>query len=308
MIKRWCIYLVVLLGCLSLYAVNQGWFAWMILQSALWLPVLSLLLSLPAVLSVQVQVETGGAVSVGAEVPLTIAVRCPLPVPEYQCRVRVVRKTTNFRKLYKNHENLPTDHCGVLECTPERCWVYDYLCLFRFPIRKTEGASLTVRPNPVALPMDEELDALQARFWQPKPGGGFSENHELRLFRPGDSLNQVHWKLSAKTGKLTVREAMEPAKGRILLTMELQGSDAELDMKMGRFFWLSGSLLQKGMHHELHTATGEGMIRNKITSEETLLETVDQLLDLPAATSADTEAVPQWASWHYHIGGGIDEA
>ncbi len=308
MIRRWCIYLSVLLGCLVLYAVNQGWFAWMILQSALWLPMLSLLLSLPSILSVRVKVDTGGVTDVGSIVPLVIRVRCPLPVPYYRCKVRVTRKTTNQSVLLKHQDHLPTGHCGNLDCTPDKCWVFDYLCLFRFPIHHTEGSTLTVRPLPVALPLMQELDALQARSWQPKPGGGFAENHELRLFRPGDSMNQVHWKLSAKIGKLTVREAMEPAKGRILLTMELHGNEEELDEKLGRLHWLSDNLIQKGMHHELYARTGNGLIREKITSEETLLETMDKLLDSPVAPSTSSVTVPQWVSWHYHIGGGTDEA
>lgn len=308
MIRRWCIYLTILFGGLVLYAVNQGWFAWMLLLSMLWLPVLSLLISLPAILSVQVQVKTGGVVYAGTLTPLVIRVHCPLPVPEYRCKVRATRKTTNQSVLLRHNENLPTDHCGNLVLKPSKCWVYDYLCLFRFPIRKTVGSSVTVRPIPVALPLLGELDALQARAWQPKPGGGFAENHELRLFRPGDSMNQVHWKLSAKTGKLTVREAMEPSRGRIMLTMELRGSPEELDQKMGKFYWLSDRLLQKGMHHELHALTGDGLLRETITSEQDMHKTMDRLLDAPKTFSEDKITPTQWVIWHYHIGGGTDEA
>lgn len=308
MIKRWCIYLLTLLGCLVLYALNQGWFAWLLLLCVLWLPVLSLVLSLPAILSAQVQVKTGGVVTAGAIVPLVVRVHCPLPVPEYRCKVRVTRKTTEESVLLKHNDNLPTEHCGNLVCEPNRCWVFDYLCLFRFPIRKTSGSSVTVRPVPVALPLMGELDTLQARAWQPKPGGGFAENHELRLFRPGDSLNQVHWKLSAKTGKLTVREAMEPSRGRILLTMELQGDAEKLDQKLGQFYWLSDHLLQKGMHHELHALTGEGLLQEKITSEQDMHKTMDMLLDAPTTTSEQKVSATQWVIWHYHIGGEPDEA
>ena len=308
MIKRWCIYLTTLLGCLVLYAVNQGWFAWILLLSVLWLPVLSLVLSLPAILSVQVQVKTGGVVYAGEVVPLVICVKCPLPVPECRCKVRVTRRTTNQSVLLQHNDNLPTEHCGNLQCEPKRCWVFDYLCLFRFPIHKASGSSVTVRPVPVPLPLLGELDALQARAWQPKPGGGFAENHELRLFRPGDSMNQVHWKLSAKTGKLTVREAMEPSRGRIMLTMELRGSAEELDLKLGKFYWLSQRLLQKGMHHELHTLTGEGLLQEKITSEQDMHKTIDLLLDAPTTTSDEKVAPTQWVIWHYHIGGEPDEA
>ena len=308
MMKRWCVYLAALLGCLALYAVIQGWFAWVLLLCALWLPVLSLAVSMPAILSMQVRVKTGGVVYAGALIPLEIGVKCPLPVPEYQCRVRITRKTTQESVLCRPNEQLPTQHCGNLQCQPERCWVYDYLCLFRFPIRKTHGSTVTVRPLPVNLPMLGELDALQARAWQPKPGGGFAENYELRLFRPGDSMNQVHWKLSAKTGKLTVREAMEPSRGRILLTMELRGDAEALDQKMGKLYWLSEKLLQKGMSHELHALTGKGLLQEKITTEQEMNHAIDLLLDAPITLSEEKVTPSQWVIWHYHIGGGTDEA
>lgn len=307
MIRRWLIYLIALIGCLALFMANQGWFAWLLLLCVLWLPVLSLVVSLPAILSIQVQVGNGGTVPAGTQVMLRAKVRCPLPVPEYRCKVRVTRKTTGESVLMKLDTLLPTQHCGNLDCTPDRCWVFDYLCLFRFPIRKVQGSVLTVQPLPVALPLLQELDALQARSWRPKPGGGFAENHEMRLFRPGDSLNQVHWKLTAKTGKLTVREAMEPARGRILLTMELRGSHEELDRKLGSFYWLSDNLLQKGMRHELRALTANGVLNEKITSEQTLLETLERLLESPVAPESASLPHPEWVAWHYHIGGGTDE-
>ncbi|MBR2633811.1 MAG: DUF58 domain-containing protein, partial [Lentisphaeria bacterium] len=43
---------------------------------------------------------------------------------------------------------------------------------------------------------------------RPKPGGGYGENYEIRQYRPGDNLNQIHWKLSAKVGDLMLREPM----------------------------------------------------------------------------------------------------
>jgi D-lyxose ketol-isomerase len=71
MIRRWLIYLIALIGCLALFMANQGWFAWLLLLCVLWLPVLSLVVSLPAILSIQVQVGNGGTVPAGTQVKLT---------------------------------------------------------------------------------------------------------------------------------------------------------------------------------------------------------------------------------------------
>lgn len=308
MIRRWCVYLAALLGSLIFFMANQGWLAWLLLMAVVWLPLVSLLLSLPAMLTIQVEAGTCGVVPTATPVVLQTKVRCALPVSFYRCRVRVTRMTTGERRFLRIGDSMPTDHCGQLECKPDKSWVYDYLCLFRFPIRRIQGSVLTVRPDPVEIPLQKELDALLSRSWRPKPGGGYAENHELRLYRPGDSLNQVHWKLTAKTGKLTVREAMEPALCRVLLTLELRGDETQLDQKLGKLLWLGSHLLEMGMHFELHALTANGVQNVKIDSEQTLLQTLDMLLGSPAAQENTVLTQPAWASWHYHIGGGTDEA
>ena len=62
---------------------------------------------------------------------------------------------------------------------------------------------------------------------QAKKGGGFSEFHENREYRPGDSVRDIHWKLSGKTDKLIVRQAMEPVQRRLVLAVETCGSTSE---------------------------------------------------------------------------------
>lgn len=308
MLKRWFVYLAALLGSLVFFMANQGWLAWLLLMAVLWLPLASLLLSLPAMLTAQVQSCNNGTVPLSTLVMAQVKVTCPLPMPSYRCKVRIKRMTTGESRYLRIGSALPTDHCGQLKCTPARSWVYDYLCLFRFPIRKIQESTLTVRPAPVEIPLQKELATLLSRSWRPKPGGGYAENHELRLYRPGDSLNQVHWKLTAKTGKLTVREAMEPAASRILLTLALRGDEKQLDEKLGKLLWLGNHLLQMGMRFDLHALTASGVHNVRIDSEQTLLQTVDMLLGSPVAHKDADLPRHTWASWHYHIGGGTDEA
>jgi hypothetical protein len=91
------------------------------------------------------------------------------------------------------------------------------------------------------------LARYAGRAWKPKPGGGFAENHEIRLYRPGDKMNQIHWKLSSKMNKLMVREAMEPVQDRVLVEMILRGTPEELDRKFGRLLWTGNYLLEQGL-------------------------------------------------------------
>lgn len=95
------------------------------------------------------------------------------------------------------------------------------------------------------------LNQFTVRRHRPKPGGGFAEEHELRDYRPGDSLREVHWKLSAKTDTLMIREAQEPITGRALLTLDLYGTPEELDSTLSQLAWLSRWLTEHGAVHQI---------------------------------------------------------
>jgi len=300
MVRRWLLYLAVATGCIVFYWAYQQWFAWLTLVGILCLPVVALILSLPAMLSVKV--------SVGSEdAQLRLKSACPLPTPPVRGKIRVRRITTGQAWSLKPGSDLPTDHCGALVCAPEKPRVYDYLGLFSLRIHQMEENCVIIRPKPVEVRYLPDLQRYLARSWRPKPGGGFAENHELRLYRPGDSLNQVHWKLSAKTGKYIIREAMVPENSRILLSMTLRGTPEELDRKFGRLLWLSRELLDKQLRHELCVLTGTGTVILPVTDETALEKAMDSLLSQPPAPK-DAQWSDFRAAWQYRIGGGEDEA
>lgn len=145
-----------------------------------------------------------------------------------------------------------------------------------------------------------------SQSWKPKPGGGFAENHEMRQYRPGDSMNQVHWKLTAKTGKLMVREAMEPVRHRLLLTMEVQGSGLELDIKTGKLLWLGQYLLDRGLPFDIRALTGDGVADYSVQTRRELEKAVEHLLCQRPAPKGETYSAGE--RWSFHIGGGTDEA
>ena len=47
--KRWFVYLMALLGCLVFYLAYQQWVSWLLLMGVLFLPIVSLLFSIPAI-------------------------------------------------------------------------------------------------------------------------------------------------------------------------------------------------------------------------------------------------------------------
>ncbi len=308
MLRRRLLYLTVLGSCLVFYAAYQEWFSWFVLVLAAVVPWLSLLLSLPAMVTFRAEVSAPAQVEQGTAVSLQLYGGCRLPVPPFRGRLHMTHIPTGETVGEKRSFALPTDHCGGITVRAEKVRVCDYLGLFTLPVRRCPSRTVTVRPRPLPIRDLPPLDRYLARAWRPKAGGGFAENHELRLYRPGDSLNQVHWKLTAKTGKLILREPMEPEKGLVLVTMTLNGSAGELDRKFGRLLWLGHYLLGKRVRFELRVLTGDGVSTYLVSGEPGLWEALNALLSAPPAREGSLGAFREQPAWHCHIGGAADES
>ena len=307
MVRRWLIYLAVLALCLVFYFAYLQWFAWLLLVGALCLPLVGLLVSLPAMLSLQVRAHCALPVGLDEEEPIQLQVDCKLPAPPVKCRILVRRTVTGEKWKLKPGKLLPTDHCGELVCQPIRVKVYDYLGLFVLPTHRKKTLCVPILPKPKPIQHLPDIERILAQAWIPKPGGGYAENHELRLYRPGDSLNQIHWKMSAKTGKYIIREAMIPRNSRIILTMELKGTAQQQDAKFGQLMWLGQYLLEKELRHEWSVLTDNGLCSFPVADEKSLIEALQQLLaEPPVEEDAAWPALN--AGWHYRIGGEQDEA
>lgn len=307
MLKRWIFYLAVLLGCTVFWAAHQTWMAWCLLRMVLWLPLFSLAVSLIPMLTTRLSFHCPPALPLGTDAQVGLSVKNIFPQPPYRWKLRVTHTLTGKIQPLKASDSLPAAHCGQLVLNCGRFLVYDYLGLFCLPLTRAQSRSVLIRPAVVPMESPKDLQRILAHAWQPKPGGGFAENHEMRLYRPGDGMNQVHWKLTAKTGKLMVREAMIPRCGRILLTLDIFGTAEELDRKLGRLLWLGNYLLEQSLSFEICAQSGSGLLCLSVTGQTDFEKAMDQLLCCSplqaAAQHSDTAA-----SWHFHIGGDPDEA
>lgn len=300
-------FLAALLASVGYYIASGEWLSAILLAVAAGLPWLSLLLSLPALRNFRAAPAGVDIVQMGEETELWLLGSCTAPMPPFRGRLRLYRIITGENSHYQAENGFPTDHCGGFTVTVDKIRVYDYLGLFAFRVKAVEGKTVIVRPMKYPIPQPPQVEQYVSRNWKTKPGGGFAENHEMRLYRPGDSLNQIHWKLSAKTGELILREPMEPVRGLVLLTMTLRGDLDELDRKFGRLAWMGEYLLEQGVPFEIRALTGEGMLTFPVSGTTELYKAVDKLLCTPAAAEGSIRDRSFDASWQYHIGGEADE-
>lgn len=307
MIIRRLLYLGCLAGSLVFYFCYQQWLSWVVLLAVLALPWVSLLLSLPAMVQFRAELEAPAFVPIGDRAEAALWGLSTLPQPLF--KGQMVLKNLNTGKTHRHHplKPLPTAHCSGWCLTARKVWVYDYLGLFRFRVRNIHSHTMVVRPRPLPMAQSPSLRKAVARSWRPKFGGGYAENHELRLYRPGDNLNQIHWKLSAKMGDLILREPMVPNLGRAVLTLDLSGTPEEIDRKLGRLLWLSGNLLEQHIPHEIRCLTGEGPMTYLISCQQEITAAIDRLLCCPLSTAGTLKARTTGATWQFHIGGEPDE-
>ncbi len=107
-----------------------------------------------------------------------------------------------------------------------------------YPRVQTIASSSEMLVYPVVLPL-RQMAATGGGAWGQREqdstvarGGGL-DFHGVRDYQPGDELRRVHWRTTARTGKLAVMEYTQGAASSILIALDLQAS-AYADTGVGR--------------------------------------------------------------------------
>lgn len=120
--------------------------------------------------------------------------------------------------------------CGQITAAVEKAGLLDICGIFAVPL-KTENISArtTVLPDMFApgiglalvSSMPEESDS----YAPGRRGNDLTEIFQLRDYVPGDDLRRIHWKMTAKTDRLIVREASLPLQRSLLVFWDKTASD-----------------------------------------------------------------------------------
>ncbi len=306
MIRNRLIYLGAVVVSTVFYIAYGEWISWFVLMWVLTLPWLSLLVSLPAMLTASVIAKLPVKAEVGEHIQLRYETACRFPAPPARAYWQAENRMTGMQAAVGKESRISAEFCGAVGIRLVRLRVCDYLGLFSFFLKKEYEKTVLILPVPLVMEEPPVLRRRVVNIWKPK-AGSYSEDHDLRLYRPGDSLRLIHWKLTAKTGKLIYREPIEALRDKVVLAVSLSGTPEQLNDKFGQLLWLSGYLLDKGMPHEIRCITGKGKYSCLVQHREDTYAAVENLLQLPVAQEAQRPDVED-AYWHYYIGGKCDEA
>ena len=261
MARRRVLYGAALLAAVLFQIYSVSYLAGFLLVLAISLPLLALLLSLPAMLGCRVSLAAGQqGTARGGEAAWVVTVenRRRLPLARVTVRLLLQNRMTGAeqrRRLRISGASAPeqlafpadTAHCGMLEGCVLRVTVCDCLGIFALPRSCTASARLPVLPVPGELPEIPELDAARAGSapLQVRRGAGSGEDYDLRPYRPGDAVGLIHWKLSSKRDELIFREVLEARKTVPVLLLDHVGTPEQMDALLDRLDTLCRALLEQ---------------------------------------------------------------
>ena len=99
---------------------------------------------------------------------------------------------------------------------------------------------------------------------------------------PGDTLSSIHWKLSSKTDKLIVREALIPENSDIFLVLQ---NDAEVEAGLGILRWLSDELCRRELPHFIVSGS-----LSPVSNEQDCLQVLYDILSSPPSAPCSFDA------------------
>lgn len=169
--------------------------------------------------------------------------------------------------------SIEENSCGIVEICAVRAAVCDPLRLFFRKRSLNAGTFLTVLSQPLKPPAEiAEIEKRPGgkegeRIWEKRAGAGSYEG--IRTYQPGDSMRDIHWKLSSKNDELLSRRYMEEGESGISFYLDVSG-------------WKDGGWKEQSAFLRLaFTISREGISTDYVLEE--ILDRVQRPVKRPAA-------------------------
>ena len=281
------IYLIVLASVFIFTIFYAAWFSQFLLTAIICIPIVSLLLSLPFMI---MSVKKGFSVFCPESVNINDNIFIGINLKNNKLKLvpflKVNIKSYNhFTKKHKRltlkyggdmsksiyiHNDQLSSSCGCIEFTSKYAKVYDFTGMFFIPVKINFKANTMVIPNSLKPSIMPNTDQSVIVGYKAKTGGGFSDIYELRQYQNGDSLKNIHWKLSSKQDELIVREPHEPIYNKYIIKIELT-NDANINNSiLGRLVYVCDYFIKNEALCYAYDAKNQRL--NKIQSQKDLIQ------------------------------------
>ena len=176
---------------------------------------------------IEVVVENDSDVNVGNAAWISLSVNDGMGTK----RIRKKKKIYLMAGSQKVPFELIPRHSGIHEIVIEKLTVCSGFSLLRSTIRSGETRSFLIMPQYKEFPIDletlhEENEGDSERFSAVRPGNDPSELYDIRDYRPGDKINRVNWKFTAKNGQLMVQDYGFPIACDTAVFLDISGGSS----------------------------------------------------------------------------------
>lgn len=114
--------------------------------------------------------------------------------------------------------------CGSVSFTLKEWYCLDFFHIFSGKRRAGESSAVVVMPErqkkSFSFLAGEGFDMESFRYSGMRPGEDPGETYDIRSYRPGDNIRQIHWKLTGKLDEVMIREKSYPVDDTVLLLAE----------------------------------------------------------------------------------------
>lgn len=210
--------------------------------------------------------EKNQSVSVGIEVNT----KSRIPIPGLQAKIMVRNRfylkeeqvtlwgMAEGRAKTRLVTSISSSQCGPLVLEIHEVRAYDIFRLFSRKVPVDGKETLAVLPEyyTAAVVLQESIRDFLAEseeYDKNNPGDDPSEIFQIREYRGGDRMQSIHWKLSARTDDLMVKEYSLPVGNPVVLFWDMKYQPGEnygfLDEYIEAGLAISGGLLEAGCDH-----------------------------------------------------------
>lgn len=176
-----------------------------------------------------------------------------------------------------------SEECGMVEISLGKSRMKDSLGIFYFTLfKKTKPvtAVITVLPKISEIPV--KISSSTANYFSntevystEKSGDDPSEVFDVREYRAGDSLRSIHWKQTAKSGHMTVKEMSFPIESSAAIVYNCTDNNSDA---LNFITSLSLSLLAEDCSHRIYYKIDGDSTSKLITNEDDLSAILPTLL------------------------------
>lgn len=181
------------------------------------------------------------------------------------------------------------DSCGRLRIEINRIRLWDYFHFFSLNKKLNLSEEITFLPQiyetVVTVCEATRHFAGETEDYEPEAAGpDNSQIYQVREYRPGDRLQMIHWKLTARNDELYVRESAEPLCFAVGIFIDFSGkgknSWESMEAVIETVLSIANGLLEQKCRHFIawYDQKDDRMLKRKIGKIEDIYEITEYLL------------------------------